>query len=338
LTPFLGQDNAALFLDFYSNNVYRYRGMDRFRNTSNYRSHARRQNALKAVMIFFAAAVAIGIPVFLFAGTRNRTSVERKELLSVWKSGDYNAAYSLSKAALETKPMDYFMLTTCGFSAFQLGISQINNQETLRYMDDCVFYLHKALLLKESENDGQVPYMLGKAYYYKGDDYADLAVKYLENAKHLSCGAADIPEFLGLAFSSLGDYRSSVEAFSQALSPERGEPSDLLLLSMARSYAALGEPGSARAYLPRCIDVSRDSKPSVIARLLLAEILGNAGNIQEAENQYLTVLENYGNNAEAHYQLGELYAKRGDVARARSEWRLSLRADPAHQKARERLR
>ena len=325
-------------IDTYLNNVYNIIGMNTIKGRSDYRSHARRNTALKAILVFLAVIVVIGVPLFLLAVPWYRKSAERKELLSVWNKRDYAAVYSMSKAALETKPMDYFMLTTCGFSAFQLGISQINSQDTLRYMDDCIFYLRKALLLKEAENDGQVSYVLGKAYYYKGDDYAEEAVKYLENARYLSYNAADIPEFLGLAFSSLRDYRSSVEAFSQALSPERGEPSDLLLLSMARSYIALGEPDSARAYLLRCIEMSLDSKTSVTARLVLAEILAKAGNTQEAENQYLTILENYGNIAEAHYQLGELYSKRGDVVRARSEWRLALRADSTHKKASERLR
>jgi tetratricopeptide (TPR) repeat protein len=307
-------------------------------NPSNYRSRARRQGAFKTLAILLAALVAVGVPLFLAVGLRSRKSRERKDLLQVWKSGDYDAAYRLCRTALETKPMDYFMLTTRGFSAFQLGISQINTYETLRYMDDCVFSLRKALLTKDSNVDGQLYYMLGKAYCYKGDDYADLAIKYLETARKLSYNAVDIPEFLGVAYSTVGDYRSSVAAFSQALGPERQEPSDLLLLSMARSYIALDEPESARAYLLRCIELSRDSKTDLIARLLLAEILDKSGDAQGAENQYLTVLENFGDNAQAHFQLGEIYARRGDVARARSEWRLALRADPVFQKARERLR
>jgi tetratricopeptide (TPR) repeat protein len=307
-------------------------------NPSNYRSRARRHGAFKAFVILLTSAVLLGIPLFLLAGLRSRKSVERKELLQVWKSGEYEAAYRLCRTALETKQMDYFMLSTRGFSAFQLGISQINAYETLRYMDDCVFSLRKALLAKNSNADGQLYYVLGKAYCYKGEDYADLAIKYLETARNVSYNAVDIPEFLGVAYSSVGDYRSSVEAFSQALRPARQEPSDLLLLSMARSYIALDEPEAARAYLLRCIELSRDSKTELIARLLLAEIMDKSGDVQGAENQCLTVLENFGDNAQAHFQLGEIYARRGDVARARSEWRLALRADPAFQKARERLR
>jgi tetratricopeptide (TPR) repeat protein len=235
--------------------------------------------------------------------------------------------------------MDYFLLTTHGFTAYQLGIGQINTFDTLVYIDECIWALRKALLLKDSHNDGRVSYVLGKAYSYKGEHYTDLAVKYLEQARTLAYPAADIPEYLGLAYAGMGDFRNSVEAFSQALRPGDGaaDPSDLLLLSIARSYIALDELESARAYLLRCTELSRDSKSIMAARLLLGDVLGKIGDDQGAENQFAAILEETGENAEAHYQLGELYTRRGDTTRARAEWRQAIRADPAHAKARTRL-
>jgi tetratricopeptide (TPR) repeat protein len=307
------------------------------KSQSGYGSHIHRVKALHTVAAVFTAFILLAICLLLAAGLISRQSGERKYLLDAWNSGDFEAAFNISQAALPAKPMNYFLLTIHGFSAYQLGISQINNFDTLRYMDECVLSLRKALLLKESEKDGRVYYVLGKAYCNKGDDYADLAVKYLERAQDLSFSAADIPEYLGIAYASIGDYRNSVRAFSQALSSLNAKPSGMLLLSIARSYAALNEAEAARAYLVRCLELSRDSKTAVTARLFLAEIYDKLGDGREAENQYLTVLETAGENAEAHYQLGELYSRWGETARARSEWRLALRADPAHQKARARL-
>jgi tetratricopeptide (TPR) repeat protein len=100
---------------------------------------------------------------------------------------------------------------------------------------------------------------------------------------------------------------------------------------------ALEEPGSAQAYLQRCVEISRDSNVRVAARLLLGEILGKSGDSEGAEAQYMAALDEAGENAEARYQLGELYAARGDAARARAEWRRAVRFDPAHMKARSRL-
>jgi Flp pilus assembly protein TadD len=63
----------------------------------------------------------------------------------------------------------------------------------------------------------------------------------------------------------------------------------------------------------------------------------NEGNSGEAELQYQLILDETGGNAEAYYQIGELYAARGDATRARAEWRRAVRFDPAHKKARQRL-
>jgi tetratricopeptide (TPR) repeat protein len=270
---------------------------------------------------------------------------ERKELLQLWEAGSFDEVYSRSQAGLESRPMDYFLLTMHGFSAYQFGISQINSLNAERYFDNCVWSLRRAFLLKDSLHDGRLYYVLGKAYNYRGESYADLSVKYLERARELSYNAEDIPEYLGLAYASIGDYRRSVTAFAEALILQgQGQdgllyesPSGLLLLSIARSYFALDEFEVAQAYLQRCIDVSPDSRTVISARLLLSDVLRKAGKSEGAKKQLQDILDEAGENAEAHYQLGELFAFEGETVRARAEWRLALRVDPAHQKARSRL-
>jgi tetratricopeptide (TPR) repeat protein len=304
----------------------------------------------KKILHFIAAAavvlIVILVSLFLLIHRENRSGVERRELLENWENGLYDRVFSSAGAALFSRPMDYFLLTLHGFSAYQLGIAQINNYDTLSYIDACIWSLRKALLLKNSRNDGRVYYVLGKAYYYKGAGYADLTVLYLERARELLYRAGDIPEYLGLAYAALRDYRSSVAAFSQALEAPAGEsgeasgsfyPSDMLLLSIARSYMALEEQDAALPYLLRCIDISRDLNTRVTARLLSAEVFGKNGDPGKAEAQYAAILEEAGDNAEAHYQLGELYAAGGDTTRARAEWRRAVWIDPAHGGARKRL-
>jgi tetratricopeptide (TPR) repeat protein len=269
---------------------------------------------------------------------------DRKELLRLWEVGSFEEVYDQSHAALVSRPLDYFSLTMHGFSAYQLGISQINSINAERYFDDCIWSLRKAFLLKNAAKDGRLYYVLGKAYNYKGEAYADLSVKYLEKARDLSYNAADIPEYLGLAYAAIGNYRSSVASFAEALFLQnrnnngiQEKSPGLLLLSIARSYLALGEFDQAQAYLQRCIDVSPDSRIVVSARLLLSEVLQKSGDRTGAIKQLTDILGEGDENAEAHYQLGELYALQGETVRARAEWRLALRVDPAHQKARARL-
>jgi len=320
------------------------------RTRYSYRSYIRRKR-----LIFSAVALAVtGLvtaAVIQFAGRiLGAAQGERKELLRFWESGSYNEVYNRSQTVLAIRPLDYFLLTMHGFSAYQMGISQINNLNAERYFDDCVRSLRKALLLKNSLNDGRLYYVLGKAYSYQGESYADLSVKYLEEAVRLSYNARDIPEYLGLAYAAVGDYHNSVAAFAEALIMQNWEengtsdedssgerPSGLLLLSIARSYFALGEFEQARAYLQRCVEISPDSRTVISARLLLSNLLQKIGDNNGAKQQLTVILGEAGENAEAHYQLGELYALQGETTRARAEWRMALDVDPAHLKARARL-
>ena len=297
--------------------------------------HIYRLNKIRSftvvLIIFFAAVVTI----LLVSGLQKSVKNKSRELLRVWNAGDYEQTYEISKEALNDKPVDYFLLTINGFSAYQWGISQINNQNMIFYIDNCIRSLRKAVLLKNSSKDARVYYVLGKAYSYKGFEYSDLAVKYLEMADNLHYDAQDIPEYLGLAYAAAGDYRSSVEAFTKAF--KTGSVSDNLLLSIARSYMAMGEYNMASGYLQRCIELSPDSKSIFTARLLLAEVCINSGDHNGAQAQYLKILNETGENAEVRYQLGELFNLMGDTARARAEWRIAYRQDPAHAKARARL-
>ena len=315
---------------------------------SAYRARIHRKRFIFFTGLLLAGAVVLAGGVYIIGRFKEGAGSERKELLQLWDSGSYDEVFTQSGAALASRPVDYFLLTMHGFSAYQMGISQINSLDSARYFDECIESLRKAMLLKNAANDGRLYYVLGKAYSNKGESYADLAVKFLENARGLSYKAADIPEYLGKAYAAIGDYRSSVAAFSEALdpstvldpnaasAPQSAKHTDKLFLFIARSYFELGEFDTARAYLQRCIDISPDSQTVFDAKLLLAEVRTKTGDINGAVKQLREILE-LEDNAEAHYRLGELYALQGDMIRARAEWRLALRADPAHIKARQRL-
>jgi tetratricopeptide (TPR) repeat protein len=285
-------------------------------------------------MLFFSV-LAIITAILLVSHFRSGTRNERRELLRVWNEGNFEQAYEISKNALLENPVDYFLLTIKGFSAYQMGISQINNQSMLMFINECIFSLRKAIMQREAARDGRLFYVLGKAYGYKGAEYADLAVKYLEMAYKLGFDAPDIPEFLGLAYAAIGDYRNSVIAFSKAL--ENAEASPLLLLSIAESYIALGEFENARAYLMMVVNVSVDSSTTFSARLFLAEVLRQLGDHSGAINQLHEIIEETGDNAETRFQLGEIFSQLGDNTRARAEWRRAITLDPAHLRARARL-
>jgi tetratricopeptide (TPR) repeat protein len=155
-------------------------------------------------------------------------------------------------------------------------------------------------------------------------------------ANNASFFAPDIPQFLGLAHAAYGNYRKSVEAFSNAFIAGQ-TPSDNLLLQIARSYIAMEEFNMAISYLQHCINTSVDSNSIMLSRFMLAEIYRNINDFENAELQYISILEETGESAEVHFQLGELYNLKGDTTRARAQWRIAFRQDPLHVRARARL-
>jgi tetratricopeptide (TPR) repeat protein len=320
----------------------------------NYGTHVRRKQTVNRVVIIFFIGLLIAAGAIVFLEWKNRLGNERKEILLLWEEGAYERVLRTTGEKLSDRPLDYFLLAAHGMASYQIAVAQINNSDTLAYVDECIWSLRKALLVYEGTKDGRIPYVLGKAYYKKGASYADLAVKYLEKARETSYEAGDIPEYLGLAYAGIHDYHNSVAAFSLVLNPaldtaeaektgnlvypgEAAYSQDLLLLSIARSYLELSEFNTAQAYLLRCIETSRDFHSIVTARLLLGGILENSGDKEGAEVQYLAVIAESGDNAEAHYRLGELYASMGDTVRSRFEWRTALRIDPTHKQTRMRL-
>jgi tetratricopeptide (TPR) repeat protein len=293
------------------------------------------------VKIAAAAGVfALLIAGFLvISGKRSALNNETRDIAKLWQEGSYAAAFEMSERELEQKPMDFFLLMVHGFSAYQIATAQINSFDMLSYLDRCIWALRKAQLTKQGEHDGRVKYMLGKAYHYKGPSYAELCVRYLEEARKSSFNAEDIPQYLGLAYASIHDYESSISAFSEALAAEKDEtgPSDVLLNAIARSYLELGDGAMARPYIIRTIEISKDWNAIAQARLLLSEVLMKDGDSSGAETQIRAVLTEGGESAEARYQLGILYEMRNDYYRARAEWRRSYNLDPNYTPVREKL-
>ncbi|MDR0551251.1 MAG: hypothetical protein LBG72_04440, partial [Spirochaetaceae bacterium] len=233
------------------------------------RNYRRRQNIKRILVII--AAVAVGTGIFaLYNGKGGAGRVQKRHIYEAWQAADYARVYTLTSTELEKSPVDFFLLATNGFAAYQLAIAQINAEETQRYIDACIWSLRKTQLRKEGKNDARVSYVLGKAYYYKGLPFMDLSIEYLEEARAADYGASDIDEYLGLCYAALKDYENSVAAFSRALKPvgneERLSGSDIFLLAIARSYFHLGELSPAKAYSTRALEISRDYKTVVSAR------------------------------------------------------------------------
>ncbi|MDR2481740.1 MAG: tetratricopeptide repeat protein [Spirochaetaceae bacterium] len=311
---------------------------------SNYGERFKRRQKLKIIGFFGVSALIItGIVFFLVGRTSDISGREggngNKDLVKLWQEGAFLEVFNMSEQKLEKKPLDFFLLMIHGFSAYQIAIAQMNDADRLPYIDRAIWALRKARLTHQGENDARVKYALGRAYYYKGPSYADLCVKYLKEARTAYYNAEDIPQYLGLAYALLHDYRNSVIAFTDALDPKNNPkgPSDILLLAIARSYIELSEFVSARPYIVKALNISKDFNTIAAARLLLASIMMEEGDSAGAEKEIRSVISEGGESAEAHFRLGLLYEKQNDYYRARAEWRKAFNLNPNFTFVREKL-
>ncbi|MFP4564899.1 MAG: tetratricopeptide repeat protein [Spirochaetaceae bacterium] len=252
---------------------------------------------------------------------------ERQEMHELWEEARYEAIIDRTEQVLEETPLDESALVLGGFSYFYEGVNQVSEEDKRSYLERAVVLLRKALVLHRTPLEAQVHYVLGKAYYHRGEFYYDLAVRHMRRSMDLGYVADDTYEYLGMAYAQLDRFEESVESFSAAL--ER-TPSDLLYLTVAETYIQAGRHGRAESYLKDAIEATDDAFLVQRARFMLGEAYIQEGRLEDAEEQFELVIDSNAKSAEAHYQLGRVYDLMGDTVRARSQWRETIRIDPNH--------
>lgn len=288
---------------------------------------------LKIVSVILIAAVVVVISFFsykLISKYRNKT-ITINTIKEAWAVYDYQQVYELSKVFLQDNPYNNSALTYYSYACFFLAQSQTDTQQAQTYLDECINNLRIALYESNSKLTPQLQYMLGRAYFYKNTItthyYADLAVKYLLMAKENNYEADDIAEYLGLSYASLGMTMESIAAFTEALLVRE---SDALLLSIAEQYYKAKEYNAAEQYLFRIIKSSENDEILMKSENLLGTIYIDKEDYEGALKEFENVLEKNENSADAHYGIGVIYEKQGNIVKARSEWRKALKIQVNH--------
>ena len=288
----------------------------------------------KLALFAIVAAVISVISFFLYrtvdSKLRNGNSIIN--LKSKWKVYDYQSVYDISSALLYDEPFNTTALTYHGYSSFFLAVAQTDVVQALAYLDESINSLRLALQDAQFGAVPQLEYMLGKAYFYKDLQssyyyYSDLAISYLLKSKKDGYKADDIPELLGLCYASLGMTMESISAFTEALLVRE---SDILLLSIAEQYHAVGQNNAAEQYLYRISQECKDEQIVMKTHLLLGTIYLERDQFADAEKEFNLILEKNENSADAYYGLGVIYENQGDLVKARAEWRKALRIQANH--------
>ena len=221
-----------------------------------------------------------------------------------------------------------------GFAAYYLFAEQTDLSVGADYLTAAVMHLRRALYLTKDKDIPKIAYVLGKAYYQQGYYYADLAVKYLDEAYTGGIDASDLSEFRGMAASLLGDTDKAIEAFTQALA---ANPSDFVLYAVAENYKKKGDIQNAKLYFFETIKKTGDAVLEVRCRNQLGLLLLDENKPEEALEQFNAVLEKNVNSADAHYGIGLVHEMQGDIIKARYEWRYAIRLNPIHAETRAKL-
>jgi Tfp pilus assembly protein PilF len=294
----------------------------------------RKQNIRKILLILFLC-IACCFSFFYLAKTLYNKTTRKTgvvQLKSLWNEHDYQKVFTLSQLILEKDPFKPIALTYQGYSAFYLAISQTDSLKAQNLIEISINSLRLAHQKANSNAIPQIDYMLGKAYYHKNiicaySYYADLSIKFLNLAIAQHYHATDIYEYLGLAYASLEMTSQSIVAFTEAL---QYNDSDVLLMAIAEQYYANGQNSSAKQYLYRIKNTSTDDTLVLKCSNVLGLIYLDDGNLDAAIKEFNSILQKDPNYADAHYGLGLVYEKQGDLVKARSEWRITLFSQVNH--------
>ena len=302
----------------------------------------KKSKILATVCVVVTVVVLLTLLVFVLIKnfhTSKKDIPTTNKLYSLWKEGDYQAVYNASDIILEQKPMNIAANIFHGYSSFFLALSQTDISIAQNLLDETVNHLRISLYYTDEETLQQIYYMLGKAYFQKNTIssyhyYSDLAVKYLELAKSAGYNSSDIPEYLGLCYADLDMTNESLASFTEALLLRE---SDVLLLAIAEQYNKNSQNDIAKQYLFRVNYESEDDDLVLKSKLLLADIYFAEGSYADAQKEYEAIIAKDSSVADAYFGLGNVFEKMGDSAKARSEWRKTLKVQINHSGAIKKL-
>lgn len=252
---------------------------------------------------------------------------EEQTALESWKNGDYNEVIEILDTELNEHPMNASELALRGFSRFYLAMEQVDTELKQHLINTSIQDLRRALLDPNVQLKEEIHFILGKAYFQRGEYFYDSAVIELQRALELGFRNTELLEYLGIAYRELGQLDEARRFLSEA-AEESGE--NLHYLAVAAVEERAGNYAEAGSIYRK---VAREASEGI----LIQKALLGLGNSQRKMDQYEEAMKTYSelielnpSSADAHYGLGEAYLEMEQMDRARYEWREALRLDPNH--------
>lgn len=259
------------------------------------------------------------------------------DLLRLWNESDYDAVLQRARSILADRPLDGEALTFGGFAEFYTGIEFVDQSIRRERLARSIALLRKALHVPRAPLAAERDYVLAKAYYHRGDEYVDLAVRYMDRSIEGGYEAPDSRTYLGLGYARLGRFDSSVEWFERAIESAPQEDVNAVRIKASESYVAVGDYESAIRTLRTAVESLDDEFLILMARNELASVLILDEQLTEAENLLRDTIEQFDESADAYYYLGIVHDETDRGVQARAFWRTAIAIDPNHTGALQRL-
>jgi tetratricopeptide (TPR) repeat protein len=306
------------------------------RNIDHYRTGQKKRRPrlilipiLAGILVILAVLFVVFRPDQRLAGASTQRQAKGK-LSDLFNAQKYDDTIGAADTVLAGDPLNATALMYKGFASFYKSMAQDAAEEKMPSLDQAVVALRRARLVG-TPFVGETDYVLAKAYFNKGKYYYDLSIASMESALAKGYIQKDSQEYIGQAYSQLGDNDKALEHFLIALKDDSG---DLLLLTIGQTYYQMKRASDAVDYLMRTLNKTADKDIEERARFLLGGIYLDTGDLFKAEEQFTAIVKIDPRSADAHYNLGEVYAKMNDPVRARNEWRQALIINPTHYGAR----
>jgi tetratricopeptide (TPR) repeat protein len=280
------------------------------------------------VLGLVGGAFALGLPAKIFGPARDRPAPGK--LSELFKAQRYDDVIAAADSILSGDPLNPDALSYRGFASFYKAVSADQQEERVPSLDDAIVALRRARLVG-TPFAGEADYVLSKAYFSRGKYYYDLSIASMESSLARGYVQKDSHEYIGQAWSQLGDNEKAMAEFLTAL---KDDPGDFLLLTIGQTYYQMKRYSDAVDYLLRTLNKTDDKAIEEKARFWLGDIYLGTDEPFKAEEQFAAIVKINPQSADAHFDLGEVYAKMGDPVKARSEWRQALIIDPTHYGAR----
>lgn len=256
----------------------------------------------------------------------------KRDFSTLWNNRDFKKILTHTERILSRNPSDETALLFDAMSSFYLSSEQITRKEREYYLERSIRTFRKLMALTDDPAIKQLAhYHLGKAYVWKGPEYADIAIILLKESQESNNPRySDIELFMAEAYFQMSEYDLSLEYFRKS-STKSDSPE--LQFRLAEVAALTGEYSTAVEAYKTGIKSTNNQLERETALYKLGKLyydMKRYSLARETLEQYVSFIKT---DPEAYFFLGEIAHQMGETQRARQYWVQCTRIVPGYRPA-----